>query len=157
MAKETATYKRKVRPAVEDGRIEVWARTDTTEMIAQRLGISARTLYTYRARYQELSDALDRGRQVQIDTLKKSLFTLATGYEKHEVSKKTMEASDGSVDIITFEKMEQIAPSLRAITILLSNLDRSFHADPDGFALQQRAMDIKEKDKDKRPEEWETI
>ncbi len=157
MAKETPLYKKRVKPAVLDGRIETWARTDTAEVIAQKLGISSRTLRTYKARYPELDEALERGRHVQIDSLKKSLYQLAIGYEKREISKKTIESFDGSVDRVILEKVEQVEPSLRAITILLSNLDNSFHADPDSFAIQQRALDIKEKDKEDTTEKWEAI
>lgn len=157
MAKETPLYKKRVKPAVLDGRIEAWARTDTAEVMAQKLGISSRTLRTYKTRYSELDEAIERGRHVQIDSLKKSLYQLAIGYEKREISKKTIESSDGSVDIVTIEKVEQVAPSIRAITVMLSNLDKNFHTDPDSYAIQQRALDIKERDKDKKTEDWEMI
>ncbi len=159
MAKKTATYKKLVEPAVIDGRIETWARTDTLEVIAQKLGVSSRTLRNYRSRYSELDEALDRGRQVQVDSLKKSLYQLALGFERREKTKKVIESSDGDIDTVSIEKVEQIAPSLRAITILMSNLDKSFHADPDTYAVQQRALDIKEKstDKEETTEKWEAI
>lgn len=74
-------------------KLEAWARNGLTdEQIAQNVGINPDTLYTWKKKYAEISEALKRGKDVIDIQVENALLKRALGYAyvetKTEVSKK---------------------------------------------------------------------
>lgn len=153
MSKRLTAWDTKVKPRLTD--IEYWAQMDTDAIIAERLGISTRLYYMYKEKHPELAEAIQRGHEKASRNLRKSLFTLACGYEETETVEK-MVVDDGAGTITTkIRKTKTVAPSLKAIICLLEDYDREFHADRDGYELKKEALKI-QKDKTTHEENgWE--
>lgn len=66
-------------------KIEGWARDGLTdEQIAQNIGINRDTLYTWKKKYADISDALKRGKQIVDLQVENALLKRALGYEYKE-------------------------------------------------------------------------
>ena len=69
--------------------IEGWARDGLTdEQIAHNMGIHVSTLYTWKSRYDEISEALKKGKEVVDRLVENALLKRALGYEYEEVREK---------------------------------------------------------------------
>lgn len=69
--------------------IEGWARDGLTdEQIACNIGISRSTLNSWKDKYQDISDALKRGKEVVDRQVENALLKRALGYEYDEVKEK---------------------------------------------------------------------
>lgn len=67
--------------------VEAWARDGLTlDQIARNLSVSIATLHVYRAKHQEISDALKRGREEADVEVENALFKRAIGYRYDEVT-----------------------------------------------------------------------
>ena len=65
--------------------IESWARQGLTdEEIAQKMGIGTRTLYEYKEKYPQFSQALKEGKREADAKVEKALYKNATGYRYRE-------------------------------------------------------------------------
>lgn len=63
-------------------KIQGWARDGLTdEQISKNIGISASTLYDWKNKHPEISEALKKGKEVVDREVENSLFKRATGYE----------------------------------------------------------------------------
>ena len=70
-------------------KIEGWARDGLIdEQIAQNIGIRAGTLYEWKKRFSEISEALKRGKEVVDRQVENALLKRALGYEYEEVKEK---------------------------------------------------------------------
>lgn len=70
-------------------KLEGWARDGLTdEQIAQNVRISRETLYAWKKKYPDISDALKRGKDVVDRQVENALLKRALGYEYEEVKKK---------------------------------------------------------------------
>lgn len=70
-------------------KIEGWARDGLTdEQIAQNVRISRETLYAWKKKYPDISDALKRGKEVVDRQVENALLKRALGYEYEEVKEK---------------------------------------------------------------------
>lgn len=70
-------------------KIEGWARDGLTdEQIAQNVRISRETLYAWKKKYPDISDALKRGKDVVDRQVENALLKRALGYEYEEVKEK---------------------------------------------------------------------
>lgn len=70
-------------------RLEGWARDGLTdEQIAQNIGISTSTLYDWKNKHPEISEALKRGKEVVDRLVENALLKRALGYEYVEVTTK---------------------------------------------------------------------
>jgi transcriptional regulator with XRE-family HTH domain len=59
-----------------------WAREGLTdEQIAGKMGISSSTLYAWKRKHSDISEALKKGKEVADFQVENSLFKKATGYE----------------------------------------------------------------------------
>ena len=153
MSKKLSAYDIKVKPKLHD--IEYWAQVDTDGIIAEKLGISTRLYYIYKDKHTELREAIQRGREKASQKLRKSLFTLACGYEETETIEKTT-VDDGAGTITTkIKKTKTVAPSLKAIICILSDYDPTFHADKDDYELKLKALEIQKEKTQKEEKEWE--
>ncbi|WP_270660628.1 HNH endonuclease [Enterococcus thailandicus] len=74
----------------EDGllKLEGWAHDGLTdEQIAEKIGIRRPTLYDWKKKYSDISDALKRGKEVVDRQVENALLKRALGYEYTEVTK----------------------------------------------------------------------
>ena len=86
------------------------------EQIAQRLGISSRTLNKYKEEHEELATIMTFSREEVLADVEKALLKKAKGYTYIET--KTVDKGD-KVEITTTEK--EMPPDLSAISFLLKN------------------------------------
>lgn len=62
-------------------KLEAWARNGLTdEQMANNIGINVATLYTWKKKYNEINDALKRGKEVVDIEVENSLLKAAKGY-----------------------------------------------------------------------------
>ncbi|WP_313185948.1 transposase [Lacrimispora sp.] len=63
--------------------IEAWARDGLTdEQVAKNIGVNRDTLYTWKKKYPDISDALKRGKEVVDIEVENALFKKATGFTR---------------------------------------------------------------------------
>lgn len=71
--------------------VQGWARDGLTmEQIAHNLGISKETLYQYKRKYVDLSDALKKGKEVIDIEVENALLKKALGYKSKEIIKERL-------------------------------------------------------------------
>lgn len=147
----------KVYPRLSD--IEVWAsQGDTDAMIAEKLGISTRSFRRYKQANFQLAESLERGRDRLCSQVKSSLFTLAMGCVETVETKKIVDIDQNTGrQVITTRKVTTKEPNLRAITLLLSNYDTRFHADPDSYDLKKQALEIQAQHRTTTEDAWQTL
>ncbi|MFL0198709.1 transposase [Clostridium sp. WILCCON 0269] len=82
--------------------VEGWARDGLTdEQIAKNLGIHAATLYEYKKRYSEFSEALKRGKEVIDFEVENALLKRALGYSYTEVIRERVIRKDEHGKVLT--------------------------------------------------------
>lgn len=65
--------------------MEAWARDGlTNDQIAHNMGVTAKTLYEWKNKYSELSNALKKGKEVVDIQVENALFKRALGYAYEE-------------------------------------------------------------------------
>ncbi len=97
--------------------LEGWARDGLTdEQIASNIGIRAGTLYAWKNRFPNISEALKRGKEVVDYEVENALLKRAQGYEYEEIRIET----DGENKKIT-KTRKHIPPDVTAIAIWLNN------------------------------------
>ncbi|MFW5901250.1 MAG: helix-turn-helix domain-containing protein [bacterium] len=105
--------------------IEGWARDGLIDkQIAGKMGISHDTLYRYKKRYPEFSEALKRGKQVVDRQVENALLKRALGYEYEEEKREIAEIDpeSGETRLITTEiKKKQVKPDTTAQIFWLKN------------------------------------
>ena len=75
--------------------IEGWAKTGlSNEQIAANIGITTTTLYDWKKKYADFSEALKKGKEVSDFEVENALFKSAKGYE-YEERKEVQEVVDG--------------------------------------------------------------
>lgn len=76
-------YDTHVKPYLDE--IQGWAMSGLTdEQIADNLGIAASTLYEYKKKYPEFSEALKKGKDIADAQVVNALFKTATGFTYYE-------------------------------------------------------------------------
>lgn len=99
-------------------KIEGWARDGlTNEQIAYNIGIRDKTLYEWKNKYSEISEALKKGKEVIDRHVENALLKRALGYEFDEV---TSELIQGEL-IETKVVRKQVAPDVTAQIFWLKN------------------------------------
>ncbi|MFL0198125.1 transposase [Clostridium sp. WILCCON 0269] len=94
--------------------VEGWARDGlTNEQIAHNLGINADTLYEYKKKYSEFSEALKKGKEVVDLAVENALLKSALGFEYEE------EVVTNKGDVVTVRRFER--PSVTAQIFWLKN------------------------------------
>ena len=79
-------------------RLQAWTRDGATDAeIASHIGISRDTLYSWKKKYPDFSDALKRGKEVIDIEVENALLKRALGYEYNEVTKEMTYAPDGEL------------------------------------------------------------
>lgn len=99
-------------------KIEGWAHDGLTdEQIAVNMGINVATLYAWKNKYNEISEALKRGKEVIDRQVENALLKRALGYEYEEISEKY------ELGILTERKVtkKQVVPDTTAQIFWLKN------------------------------------
>lgn len=138
MARPTK-YDKEVKPHIEEVR-EAVANGATTKEIADALGIAESTVYEYKKKYKEFSDAFTRGRaQICVD-IRAALLKKALGF--HYEEKKVYMNKDGQPQTEIFQRYCQ--PSETAGAMLLRNYDKEW-LDKDSVTteLKRQEMELK--------------
>lgn len=98
--------------------IEGWARDGLVdEQIAKNIGINPATLYVWKQKYPEFSDALKKGKEVVDREVENALLKRALGYEYTEVK---IEEEFGDVTKKT-TTVKQVVPDTTAQIFWLKN------------------------------------
>ena len=95
-------------------RLEAWARDGLTdEQIAARIGITTSTLYDWKNKYSEFSEALKRGKEVVDRLVENALLKRALGYSYTEIT------YEGGVE--TKRVVKEVVPDTTAQIFWLKN------------------------------------
>lgn len=99
--------------------VEGWARDGLTdELIAEKLGIATSTLYEYKKKYSEFSEALKRGKDVIDRQVENALLKRALGYAYVETTREL--DNDGRL-VVTKEVTKEVNPDTTAQIFWLKN------------------------------------
>ncbi len=99
-------------------KIEGWARDGLTdEQIADNIGIRRPTLYDWKKKYSDFSDALKKGKEVIDRQVENALLKRALGYEYVETTK---ELTDLGLTV-TKQVTKQVSPDTTAQIFWLKN------------------------------------
>ena len=145
-------YSTHVEPYLDD--ISRWRTTMTEEQIAQKLGIAKSTFQKYKQDYPELNEICKFGNKKKCDEVWSSLFKRAVGYDIPQF--KEVIDKDGMVRRLEKPPIH-IPADIKAITLILSNLDKAFHMD-DSEVLQIKKMlaELK-KNSEGSDSDWESL
>ena len=98
-------------------KLEAWARDGLTdEQLAQKMGISTSTLYEWKNRYPELSEALKRGKEVVDIMVENALLKRALGYSYVEVTTKESDTGNEVKRVV-----KEVLPDVTAQIFWLKN------------------------------------
>ncbi|WP_051623567.1 helix-turn-helix domain-containing protein [Clostridium hydrogeniformans] len=117
--REIKFYKDKIEPYLEE--IPKWRRNGyTTKQVAERLGISQRTLERHQKKFESLMTALKKGKEELVLELEETLYKKALGYEYWE--EKEYISSDGKKKKVKKERIKKLYQSDTALIFALKNL-----------------------------------
>lgn len=103
-------------------KLEGWARDGLTdEQISSNMGITTSTLYVWKNKYSEISEALKRGKEVVDRQVENALLKRALGYRYDEVT------IEGGVE--TKRVTKEVIPDTTAQIFWLKNRKRETWAD----------------------------
>lgn len=110
-------------------KIEGWARDGLTdEQIAYNMGISAATLYNWKAKYFEILESLKRGKEVVDRQVENALLKRALGYSYVETTKEMVDIHDPTTGQVIGHEMQvtkkvtkEVAPDTTAQIFWLKN------------------------------------
>jgi transposase-like protein len=98
--------------------LEAWARDGLTdEQISHNMGIATSTLYDWKTKYQEISDALKKGKEVVDIEVENTLLKRALGYKYKEEKIETDEAGGKKITTTT----KEVVPDTTAQIFWLKN------------------------------------
>ena len=102
--------------------LECWARDGYTfEDIANRIGIGATTLKTWRVKYPEINEALKKGREIIDYKVENALLKSALGYKTKEVKVTTIMRHGKVIETQTETLHKEQAPNVHAAQCWLYN------------------------------------
>lgn len=105
-------------------KLEAWARDGLIdEQIAANIGISRETLYQWKNKYSDISDALKRGKEVVDIQVENALLKRALGYEYTEITQELCEnAESGEMELrVTKKVTKEVVPDTTAQIFWLKN------------------------------------
>lgn len=101
--------------------IEGWAKDGLIdEQIAANIGITTTTLYDWKKKYADFSDALKKGKEISDYEVENALFKSATGYE-YEERKEVQEVVDGVMRKRVEITRKQVPPNATSAIFWLKN------------------------------------
>lgn len=99
-------------------KLEGWARDGLTdEQIAKNIGIKRTSLYEWKKKYPDISDALKKGKEVVDRAVENALLKRALGYSYTETTKELV----GTKMIVTKEVVKEVQPDTTAQIFWLKN------------------------------------
>lgn len=119
--KRKTKYETHVKPKLK--LIEAWARDgDIDETIAKKLGVAYSTFRAYKDKYEALSAALKRGKEVVDVEVENALLKRALGYEYTEEKVEVETTKTGAVKSRkVVQIVKQVAPDVGAACFWLKN------------------------------------
>lgn len=103
-------------------KLEAWARDGLRdEDIANKMGIARSTLYEWKKKHKDISDALKRGKEVVDIEVENILLKKALGYEYKEKMAFKKKNADGSESIEVREVTKYAHPDTTSIIFWLKN------------------------------------
>lgn len=105
-------------------KVEGWARDGLTdEQIAANIGIRAGTLYDWKNRFSDFSEALKKGKEVVDRQVENALLKRALGYEYKETTREpVLNPNTGKVELtVTKTVTKQVVPDTTAQIFWLKN------------------------------------
>lgn len=113
-------------------KIEGWARDGLTdEQIAEKIRITPSTLYEWKKRYSEISEALKKGKEVVDRQVENALLKRALGYQYTE---KTVEKSVEGTKVK--ETVKEVVPDTTAQIFWLKNRRPDLWRDKKDVAME---------------------
>lgn len=104
--------------------LQAWARDGfTDEQIADNIGINRDTLYNWKKKYPDISDALKRGKEVVDAEVENALLKRAMGYTWTEVTKEAVWNAEKEMYefIVSKEVTKHVTPDVTAQIFWLKN------------------------------------
>ena len=104
--------------------VEGWARDGLTDkQIANNLGISIQTFYTYKKEHLEFFESLKKGKEIVDYEVENALLKRALGYEYEEKTYEDVynKELDMYVEKLTKKVKKQVAPDTTALIFWLKN------------------------------------
>lgn len=102
-------------------KIEALAKNGLTdEQIAQNMGIGTRTLYEWKYKYPQISQAIKKGKEIVDCQVENALLKRALGYEYEEV-KTYIEEVDGKKKKKVEKVIKHVSPDVTAMIFWLRN------------------------------------
>lgn len=106
-------------------RLQAWARDGLSdEQIAHNVGITTSTLYEWKKKYPDFSEALARGKEVVDIEVENSLLKRAKGYDYIETTSELIadkNARNKAVMKVTKRVTRHVPPDVKAIVFWLTN------------------------------------
>lgn len=136
-------YEYLVEPRLKD--VENWAKVGVTEaVIARKLGISVRSLNTYKKKYPQFLQAIKQGREDLIIDVKVSMAQSAKGFYYQETTETVVEDENGiKTTRVTYNRF--CTPNVLAQSRTLANYDPDYNDDPKAYNLKVRKQEFNEK------------
>lgn len=98
--------------------LEAWARDGLIDkQIADKIGISATTLYNWRNKYPAINKALTGGKDIADAKVENALFKRALGYTYEETKRECVKGGPAKITITT----KTVPPDVAAIIFWLKN------------------------------------
>lgn len=111
-------------------KVEGWARDGLIdEQIAQNMGIRVTTLYDWKKRFPQFSEALKRGKEIVDRQVENTLLKRALGYEYEEIKEKF---EGGVLTERTVTKKEVVADTTAQIFWLKNRKPDTWRDKPEG-------------------------
>ena len=105
-------------------KVEGWARDGLTdEQIAANIGIRAGTLYDWKNRFSDFSEAIKKGKEVVDRQVENALLKRALGYEYKETTREpVLNPNTGKIELtVTKTVTKQVVPDTTAQIFWLKN------------------------------------
>lgn len=136
-------YETEIKPHIDDIRKAVECGA-TDEEIATAFRIAKSTLYEYKKKYPEFSDAFARGREKVCIDIKAALLKKALGFKYQEEKSVAKHDKDGEAVVMVETYTKYQPPSETAAAMLLRNYDKDWRDNDNAAArLKQQEQDLK--------------
>ena len=123
--------------------IEGWAKDGLTdEQIATNIGVTTTTLYDWKKKYADFSDALKKGKETSDYEVENALFKSATGYE-YEERKEVQEVVDGVMRKRVEITRKQFPPNATSAIFWLKNRKPDKWRNKQGIEINKLHAEIK--------------
>lgn len=141
-------------------KIEKWAKAGLSDrQIAKNMGISRSTLYEWKKKYSDISDALERGKTVINEEVENALLKKALGYtytEQVAVKTKQIYYDDRNnkcqkEEVVVMDVEKEVPADITAIKFWLINRERERWSDnPTKAEIDREVLKIKKEEIDSK-------